>query len=68
MMAIVELKFQNSDATPRTTIVHCEEADIPNITTWYGAYCAGDRYSVWVEGVKVFKDRNGVVNLQEEQL
>jgi hypothetical protein len=54
-----ELKFVNSDATPKTVVLNIARKDIPTIMAWYGGYFAGDRYSVFVDGVKLGKDRNG---------
>lgn len=54
-----ELHFINSDATPKTTIIRCGTASVPDIMAWYGAYFAGDRYRVELDGEKVKKDHNG---------
>lgn len=56
---MTELKFVNSDARPKTQIIHCDSASILKIMAWYSAYFAGDRYAVFVAGVKVNKDKNG---------
>ncbi len=56
---MVELKFTNSDATPKVATVRCDAANIPLIMQWYGAFYAGDRYSVHADGVRLFKDHNG---------
>lgn len=54
-----ELKFENSDARPKTEVLHVSAASIPTIMAWYGAFYSGDRYRVLVDGVKVEKDQNG---------
>ena len=54
-----ELKFVNSDATPKTQCVLVDAASIPSVMQWYGAFCAGDRYAVFIDGIKVAKDQNG---------
>ncbi|OWZ90438.1 hypothetical protein B9J07_28030 [Sinorhizobium sp. LM21] len=54
-----ELKFTNSDATPKTVILKVETESVAPIMAWYGAYHAGDRYTVHVDRVKVKKDQNG---------
>lgn len=59
-MRLHELKFVNSDATPKTTAIRCDKASVAAIMAWYGAYYAGDRYSVTYNGVKIKKDQNGV--------
>jgi len=56
---MIELKFINSDARPKTQTIHCGTASIAPIMAWYGAYFAGDRYSVFVNGQKIAKDKNG---------
>lgn len=55
----VELKFVNSDARPKVKAVLCDTSSIATIMAWYGAYYAGDRYSVFADAVKLPKDRNG---------
>jgi hypothetical protein len=49
----------NSDATPKTQIVHVDAEALPRVMEWYGAFCAGDRYAVFIDGIKVAKDQNG---------
>jgi hypothetical protein len=56
---MVELKFVNSDATPKISTVRCDTASIAAIMAWYGAYFAGDRYAVYADDLKLPKDRNG---------
>jgi hypothetical protein len=56
---LVSLTFTNSDARPKVSEVLCDRNSIPQIMAWYGAYFAGDRYSVAADGVKLAKDRNG---------
>lgn len=55
----VELVFTNSDARPKVTTVHVRRDSIAPIMAWYGAYYAGDRYTVHANGEKLTKDRNG---------
>ena len=56
---MIELKFVNRDARPKTTTVRCDPASIAPIMAWYGAYFAGDRYAVYADGEKLGKDQNG---------
>ena len=56
---MVELRFDNLDATPKTTTIRCDSTSIAPVMAWYGAFYAGDRYSVHADGVKLKKDRNG---------
>lgn len=55
----IELRFVNSDATPKVATVRCDTASIAPIMAWYGAYFAGDRYAVYADGEKLTKDKNG---------
>lgn len=51
-----ELTFVNSDATPKTVTIKTRKTDIPAIMRWYGAFYAGDRYRVLIDGKPVKKD------------
>lgn len=53
------LTFLNADASPKRRIVKVGESSIPLVMVWYGAYHAGDRYRVFVDGHCVRKDQNG---------
>lgn len=57
--ASVELKFVNSDARPKTTVLHVAADSIAPVMSWYGAYYAGDRYTVYADGARLQKGRNG---------
>ena len=50
---IVKLVFNNADATPKTTSVTLHADDVPNVMAWYGAFYAGDRYTVARDGRNV---------------
>lgn len=54
-----KLTFVNSDATPKLCEVDVDESAVPRIMDWYGAFYAGDRYSVAFEGRRIVKDHNG---------
>lgn len=56
---MVELRFVNSDAKPKVADVRCDTASIAPIMAWYGAFYAGDRYTVHADGIKLTKNRNG---------
>lgn len=56
---IVEIKFVNSDATPKIVTGLCDRNSVANIMAWYGSHFAGNRYAVYVGGEKVKKDQNG---------
>lgn len=58
-MNFCELKFSNSDARPKVVTINVSAESIKPIMTWYGSHFAGDRYTVYVDGVKVRKDHNG---------
>lgn len=53
------LTFVNSDANPKICELTVAESAVPDIMAWYGAYYAGDRYSVTFNGQRIVKDRNG---------
>ena len=54
-----ELKFVNSDAKPKTQVLNVGTEAIELLMCWYGTHYAGDRYAVYVDGVKVKTDQNG---------
>ena len=56
---IVKLVFTNADATPKTTTITLADDCVSNVMAWYGAYFAGDRYTVTKDGSNVPMDRNG---------
>lgn len=56
---MIELKFVNSDARPKTVTLQVATNSIAPIMAWYGAFHAGDRYAVYADGVKLAKDHNG---------
>lgn len=56
---IVELKFVNVDASPKTTALMVDEEAIAPIMDWYGAFYAGDRYAVYRDGERLNKGLNG---------
>lgn len=53
------LVFSNADAVPKNSVVRCDTASVPCIMAWYGAYHAGDRYTVALDGRNVPVDQNG---------
>jgi hypothetical protein len=59
MAGIRKLLFTNKDAKPKRTLLLVDEASVAPIMAWYGAYFAGDRYKVHVDGKRVEKDING---------
>lgn len=59
MVSTRELKFVNLDARPKTQVLHVDVASVEPIMAWYGAYYAGDRYSVFFDGQRLEKDQNG---------
>lgn len=56
---IVTLVFNNADAKPRSTVLRVAEDAVPHVMAWYGAYYAGDRYTVTQDGRNVRMDQNG---------
>lgn len=53
------LVFNNADAKPKTAIVECAPASVRQVMAWYGAYSAGDRYTVTYDGRNIPMDING---------
>ena len=53
------LVFMNADATPKNTSVTCSVESVAPIMNWYGAYFAGDRYTVAFNGRNVPMGING---------
>ena len=53
------LVFNNADATPKTEVIECAPGSVPNIMAWYGAFFAGDRYTVAFDGRNIPMDLNG---------
>lgn len=59
MPQIHELLFVNKDAKPKKTLLLVDASSVAPIMAWYGAYFAGDRYKVTVDGSRVQMDQNG---------
>lgn len=59
MKTALELLFTNKDAKPKKTLLMVDAASVAPIMAWYGAYYAGDRYKVSVDGKRVQMDQNG---------
>lgn len=55
----VILVFSNADARPRNVAVRLAPEAVRNVMAWYGAYFAGDRYTVTMDGRNVPMDQNG---------
>lgn len=56
------LVFSNEDSSPKNIYVVCDERSIPHIMAWYGAYCAGDRYTVTYDGHNIPMGLNGEID------
>ena len=56
---IVTLVFNNADATPKSQVLRVRRDSVARIMAWYGAYYAGDRYTVTVDGRNVRMDPDG---------
>lgn len=59
-MRTVRLEFINYDAgldKAEQTTIHCQE--FKQVMEWYGAFCAGDDYDVFIDGKPVQVDMNG---------
>lgn len=60
-MTLRILVFSNADATPKNQRIGCDTESVGEIMAWYGAYFAGDRYTVTLDGRNVRMDQNGRV-------
>jgi hypothetical protein len=55
----MRLVFSNAEATPHNVALDVSEDSVDSILSWYGAYYAGDRYTVTLDGRDVPIDMNG---------
>lgn len=53
------LIFKNKDARPKTMELVVSLGSVEPIMAWYGAYYAGDRYRVFLDGQRLQIDQNG---------
>ncbi len=53
------LTFKNKDARPKLTELVVSYESVEPIMAWYGAYYAGDRYKVFLDGQRLQIDQNG---------
>ena len=53
------LVFNNADATPKTVALRVTAQAVPDIMEWYGAFFAGDRYTVALDGRNIPMGING---------
>lgn len=53
------LVFSNTDAKPKTQTIRCDTESVAPIMAWYGAFFAGDRYAVSLDGRNIKIDMNG---------
>lgn len=58
-MKLREVIFDNRDATPRKTVLHVGTSSVTYVMRFYGAFYAGDKYAVTVDGEPVSTDVNG---------
>ena len=56
---VKRLVFNNADAIPKTVVIECTSESVPHVMSWYGAYYAGDRYTVAFDGRNIPMDQNG---------
>jgi hypothetical protein len=58
---MVRLVFSNAETKPKTVALDVSQESVAPIMAWYGAYHAGDRYTVTVDGRNVPFDPNGEI-------
>lgn len=56
------LVFSNADSSPKNIFVVCDKASVAYIMQWYGAFYAGDRYTVTYQGRNIRMDLNGEID------
>ena len=56
---IVELRFDNPESDLYSVAIQVDRAACPIIMDWYGAYCAGDDYRVFINGEEIPLGVNG---------
>jgi hypothetical protein len=56
---MVRLVFSNADAKPHNVALDLSLESVPPVMAWYGAYHAGDRYTVTLDGRNVPLGING---------
>jgi hypothetical protein len=59
-MKTVRLVFNNADATPKSNVLDIHFSGVKNVCQWYAAFCAGDRFTVTLNGLDLPLDLNGV--------
>ena len=59
MSKIAKLVFHNRESVPLNIAVETTHDSVPSIMAWYGAYYAGDPYTVSYDGRNVPIDLNG---------
>lgn len=57
---MANLVFSNADATPKNVSVEVGFSSVDDVMAWYGAFFAGDRYTVSLDGRNVPIDQNGL--------
>ncbi len=57
----VTLIFTNKDAHDRVITMLVNAKAVANIVMWYGAFYAGDDYTVTIDGVLQKLDHNGEI-------
>jgi hypothetical protein len=56
---MIRLVFSNAESFPKNICLEVSKEAVPNIMQWYGAFHAGDRYTVTLDGRNVSMDMNG---------
>lgn len=56
---LVTLTFSNPEAKPKKETIVCDALSVRRIMQWYGAFNAGDRYTVAIDGKRAKIDANG---------
>lgn len=57
----VKIEIKNNDACQTHWVMQVDAASVEQIVEWYGAFYAGDDYTVTLDGVLQTLDHNGEI-------
>jgi hypothetical protein len=57
-MKTLEFKNLDNNKQVRLSVVHCNDDSVNQIVQWYGAFHAGDRVILRIDGTRVKLDKN----------
>ena len=66
-MSMSRLVFSNAEAKPHNVALDLTLESVPHVMEWYGAFFAGDRYTVTLDGRNVPMGINGEMIAHSEE-